>query len=270
MSRTIDFDRAIAFARDLIRIPGLSGQEKGVAERVRDELDALGFADVQIDEIGNVFGRVPGGTGPSVMLSCHLDAVDVGDPATWEHGPFDADLDDAFLHGRGAMDIKGPLAIQTYAAASFLGKNPPGDIWVANTVYEERGGWGMEHLLESGRVKPAVVIFGESTNGDICIGHRGRADVIVDIDGVAGHACAPGRARNPLAILPGLIPALERFAASLPSDELLGASTLAPTMINTLPRSRNEIPDRVQVICDWRVLPTMGPDAVVEMLSEFL
>ena len=70
------------------------------------------------------------------------------------------------------MDIKGPLAIQTYAAAAAIGETP-GDVIVAHTVLEERGGLGMKHLLESGTVEPGVVIIGEATRGDICIGHRG-------------------------------------------------------------------------------------------------
>jgi putative selenium metabolism hydrolase len=264
------FERTIAFARDLIRIPGLSGEEREVAERVRDEMTSLGYDDVQIDDAGSVIGRVRGGPGEAIMLSCHLDAVDVGDPAAWQHGPFDADIDDEFLYGRGAMDIKGPLAIQTHAAAHFLADRLPGDLWVAHTVYEERGGWGMERLLEAGAVRPAAVIIGESTNGDVCIGHRGRAEVIVEIEGVAGHASAPERAANPLALLSRVIPALERFAAALPSDAVLGASTLAPTMVETLPRSRNVIPDRVRITCDWRVLPDMTSEQVVATLEDFL
>ncbi len=270
MNHDLSFERAIAFARDLIRLPGLSGEERAVAERVRDEMSALGYDDVHIDDAGNVIGRIRGGPGNAVMLSCHLDAVDVGDPGTWQHGPFEADLDDEFLHGRGAMDIKGPLAIQTYAAAHFGEDRPPGDIWVAHTVYEERGGWGMERLLESGEVRPAAVIIGESTNGDVCIGHRGRAEIIVEIEGVAGHASAPERASNPLALLPRVIPALERFAATLASDLVLGASTLAPTMVETLPRSQNVIPDRVRIVCDWRVLPDMTAERAVATLQSFL
>ena len=41
---------------------------------------------------------------------------------------------DGFLHGRGAMDIKGPLAIQTHVAAA-LRDRAPGDIIVAHPVY---------------------------------------------------------------------------------------------------------------------------------------
>ena len=35
----------------------------------------------------------------------------------------------------------------------------------------------MKHLLESGSATPGVVVIGEATNGDVCIGHRGRAEV---------------------------------------------------------------------------------------------
>jgi putative selenium metabolism hydrolase len=269
--RDVSFDRAIAFARDLIRIPSLPGAEREIAERVRAELEDLGFDDVWIDAVGNVLGRVRGrNEAPSVMLSCHLDAVDVGDPTAWEHDPFAADLADGHLHGRGAMDIKGPLALQTYAAAGFLDDRPAGDILVAHTVLEERGGLGMDTLLRSGEIRPGAVIIGEATGGDVCIGHRGRAEIIVEVVGVAGHASAPERARNPLAVLPALLPAIERFSGMLGEDPILGASTLAPTMVETLPRSRNVIPDRVRITLDWRVLPGLDREDAVASVTTFL
>lgn len=267
----LSFEAAIEFARALIRIPGAPGDEGDVARRVMAEMKALGFHDVRSDDAGNVIGRAPGrGEKPAVMLNSHMDVVDVGDEDTWEHPPYAAHLDDAFLHGRGAMDIKGPLALQTYAAAHFLERPGPGDVIVAHTVLEERGGWGMEQLLEAGSVTPGAVIIGEATNGDLCIGHRGRAELVVEIQGLAGHASAPERARNPIDALPVVIPALRAFAASLGSDPVLGPSTLAPTALETLPRSRNVIPDRVRIVCDWRVLPDMTRETAVEMLRSHL
>ena len=266
-----EFRAAIAFAQDLIRIPSPPGDEGAVAARVVLELERLGFDEVSSDEVGNVIGVVRGtGDGPTVMLSSHLDIVDVGDEAAWEYPPFGGVVDAGFLHGRGAMDIKGPLAIQTHAAARFISRRAAGDVVVAHTVHEERGGWGMEHLMRSGAVRPAAVIIGEATNGDVCIGHRGRAELIVEIEGLAGHASAPERARNPMYALPALIGTLQEFAGALPADPLLGPSTLAPTMIETLPRSRNVIPDRVRIIVDWRVLPQHTPDSVREELHAFL
>jgi succinyl-diaminopimelate desuccinylase len=261
------FAGAIEFARALIRIPGLPGEEGEVAARVLREMEDLRFDDVWSDEVGNCFGRVRGtGTAPAVMLNCHLDAVDVGDPATWERSPFSADVADGFLHGRGAMDIKGPLALQTHAAATFLNDRLPGDVIVAHTVLEERGGWGMEFLLQQGTIRPGAVIIGESTNGDICVGHRGRAEIIVEIQGVAAHASAPERARNPIEMLPQVLPSLQQFAERLPAHPMLGKSTIAATSIETLPRSRNVIPDRARIILDWRVLPAVTPDNAVEQI----
>lgn len=267
----LSFARALEFARDLIRIPSLPGREGELVARVRAELEALGFDEVWLDEVGNVVGVVRGtGGAPPVMLSSHLDMVDVGDAAAWEHPPFGAEVADGFLHGRGAMDIKGPLALQTYAAAHFLEERAPGDVIVGHTVYEERGGWGMAHLLASGRVRPGAVILGEATRGDVCIGHRGRVELIVELRGVAGHASAPERARNPLEALPALLPALAAFAGALPADVILGRSTLAPTEIETLPRSRNVIPDRARVALDWRTLPGLSAEGARDELAAFL
>jgi succinyl-diaminopimelate desuccinylase len=263
------FQAAIDFARDLIRIPGLPGAEGDVAERVRQEMERLRFNDVWIDDVGNVIGRIRGrARTPAVMLSCHLDVVDIGERESWHHDPFGGEIVDGFLHGRGAMDIKGPLALQTHAAGVFAGTLPPADIYVAHTVLEERGGWGMEYLLQTEGVAPDVVIIGEATAGDICIGHRGRAEMIVEVSGRAGHASAPERALNPLAMLPRLMPALDRFSDGLDSDPVLGRSTAAPTAIETLPRSRNVIPDRLRVVLDWRVLPGTTPETAANALRD--
>jgi len=255
MAKDASFENALAFAADLIRIPGLPGEEGDVARRVKEEMEALGLADVRVDSAGNVIGVARGrGEAPSVLLNSHLDVVAEGDHSEWEVPPFSGEVSDGYLHGRGAMDIKGPLAIQTYAAASAIGE-APGDVIVAHTVLEERGGLGMKHLLESGTVEPAVVIIGEATHGDICIGHRGRAELEVAIQGLAGHASVPGRAHNALDLLGEVLAAARDLAAGQESDPVLGPASLVVTMVDVLPESRNVIPDSVVVTIDWRVLP---------------
>ncbi len=249
------FENAMAFAADLIRIPGLPGHEGDVAKRVREEMEALGLDDVRVDEAGNVIGVAKGrGTAPSALLNSHTDVVAEGDHAEWEVPPFSGAVQDGFLHGRGAMDIKGPLALQTYSAAALAGQSP-GDVIVAHTVLEERGGLGMKHLLTSGEVSPGFVLIGEATHGDLCIGHRGRAELEVVITGLAGHASAPGRARNALDLLGDVLAAIRELGANQPSVEVLGASSLTATMVDVLPESRNVIPDKVVVALDWRILP---------------
>ncbi len=264
------FENALAFAQDLIRIPGLPGHEEAVARRVLQEMEALGLSDLRVDDAGNVVGVARGrGAAPPALLNCHLDVVAEGAHADWEVPPFAGEVRGGFLHGRGSMDIKGPLALQTYAAASLAG-SAPGDVIVAHTVLEERGGLGMKLLLASGTMKPGVVIIGESTHGDVCNGHRGRAEVEVVISGVAGHASAPGRAHNALDLVGDVLAAVRGLAERQPSDPVLGTASVAATMLDVFPESRNVIPDKVVVTLDWRTLPGMADAALLASLREAL
>ena len=135
-----------------------------------------------------------------------------------------------------------PLAIQTYAAAALRGR-APGDVIVAHTVLEERGGFGMQRLLEAGSVRPGAVVIGEATHGDICVGHRGRAEIEVIIHGLAGHASAPSRALNALALLPAVLEGCWELRGDQPSDPVLGAATVTPTSVEALPEMVDEVED---------------------------
>ncbi len=262
------FDAAIEFARELIRIPSLPGDESVLARRLVDEMRELGYDEVSTDDLGSVYGVIRGtGEAPAIMLSCHLDMVSVGDESEWEVPPLEGALKDGYLHGRGAMDIKGPLALQTYVAASLAGE-APGDIIVAHTVLEERGGWGMQHLIESGAVEPKAVIIGESTQGDITIGHRGRAEFEVAIRGVASHASAPERARNALDIAPWVLRAVQVMNDAEASDPVLGKATAVATGLDVRPFSRNVIPDEAVVVVDWRILPGDNRETLARRLRD--
>jgi putative selenium metabolism hydrolase len=268
MSKEANFENALTFAADLIRIPGLPGEEGEVARRVKTEMDALGLEDIRVDDAGNVIGVARGrGNAPPALLNCHMDVVAEGDHSDWEVPPFSGEVRDGFLHGRGAMDIKGPLALQTYAAASMI-REAPGDVIVAHTVLEERGGLGMKHLLESGRVAPGVVVIGEATHGDVCIGHRGRAEVEVSITGLAGHASVPARAHNALDLVGGVLLAIRDLADKQASDPVLGPSSLIATMVDVLPESRNVIPDSAVVTIDWRILPGSDDESLMDRVRE--
>ena len=267
--RDPSFDGAIAFAQDLIRIPSLPGEEGELTRRVVAEMEALRYDDVWIDELGSVVGVVKGGGGgATAMLSAHLDMVAAGDPEEWEHPPFDGVIADGWLHGRGAMDIKGPLAIQTHVAAALRGR-ATGDIIVAHPVFEERGGWGMDHLTRpDGGLRPDVVIIGESTHGDIAIGHRGRLEVEIVAHGLAGHASAPDRARNALDLVPAILAGAHDLAARQESHDVLGAASVVATGIEAVPASLNVIPDRATVTLDWRILPEDTVDTLLARVRD--
>jgi putative selenium metabolism hydrolase len=270
-ARDLGFERAVAFAAELIRIPSLPGEEGAVAQRIMEELVDLGFDEVRSDRAGNVIGRVTGTRGaPAVMLCSHMDVVDVGDREGWEHDPFGGVVADGCLHGRGAMDVKGPLALQAYAAARFVEERPAGDVLTAFSVYEEKGGWGMMHLMESAALRPGAVILGEATGCNVYTGHRGHAELAVDIHGTAAHASAPETGRNPNDLLPHVLLALAELSAAQPRHPVLGRATFTPTVVECWPRSGNVIPDRVRITLDLRVLPGWSEERTLEQIRALL
>jgi succinyl-diaminopimelate desuccinylase len=271
MYRDVNFESAVNFAHDIVRIPSISGDEGAVAERVMSEFKLLRFDETWTDEIGNVFARLKGqGNGPAILLSCHLDVVDAGDKSEWEYPPFDGIIAENYLHGRGAVDCKGPLALQTYAAASLRESRPPGDVYVMHTVLEECGSWGMAHAMEQVSDRIAAVVLGEATQGDICIGHRGRIELMITIRGTSAHASAPEKAEKATQLLPLVLAGIQKFAAQLPSHNVLPRSTLVPTVIETWPKSRNMVPEEVRILVDWRTLPLGREHSSVEGLRSFL
>lgn len=264
----------VDFTRRLMRIPSLPGHEGDVAALVQTEMRRLAFDEVTADAVGNVVGRVRGGDGRTVALLSHLDQVDVGDEDKWPFPPFAATVHEGAIWGRGAMDIKGPLAAQLYAAGALkaTGIPLPGDVLLASAVMEEIGGLGARHLaasasLRADRVADCVVV-GEASGLDVSRGHRGRVELAVTVTGRAVHASVPARGVNPHAVLARLIARLPELAMS--TDASLGPSTVTPTLYHCDQVSANVIPGRCTLHLDWRYVPAESPDAIVARVQALL
>ncbi|MGI6424341.1 MAG: hypothetical protein ACOX2A_03650 [Tepidanaerobacteraceae bacterium] len=81
-------DEIVQTASEMIQINSQSTQEGEMAQYTVDKMKALGYDEVVVDAYGSVFGTVKGtGGGSSVMLNCHLDVVDEGDPFKMEIPP---------------------------------------------------------------------------------------------------------------------------------------------------------------------------------------
>ncbi len=249
-----DLDRCLDFLRAILRTPGMPGEEGEVARLVAGEMERLGYPEVRTDEAGNVIGTIRGrGEAPAVMFNTHLDHVDAGDESAWAHPPFGGELADGRVWGRGAVDIKGPLAAQVHGVARLLAdaEPPPGDVHVTAVVQEEIGGLGARHLV--GHLKPPLVVVGEPSSNELRRGHRGRVELRLHVRGRSAHASAPARGVNPLAVVARFLLALERL--EMREDPELGRSTVAPTLLRTDQRSRNVIPGEAWLTLDWRNVP---------------
>ncbi len=256
-------EQLIAFAQDLVRLPSPSGQEGDVADRLMAEMQRLGYDAVWRDAMGNVIGRLGSGEGPVLLYNGHMDTVGVGDPAAWQHDPFGGVVEKGYLYGRGAVDMKGPLAAMVYGAWLYHRQRPTprGTLYVVGVVQEEPNeGKAMQVLLSENNLRPDFVLLGEPSDFQVKRGHRGRVEIRVVTRGRACHASNPAAGENALYAAARVIFGIELLASTLPEDPVLGPGTIAVTHIESFAASRNAIPDRAELIIDRRL--TLGETEV--------
>ncbi|MDX1394183.1 MAG: M20/M25/M40 family metallo-hydrolase [Gemmatimonadota bacterium] len=261
-------DGCVDFLQRLIRTRSMPGEEGEIAALVADEMRRLGYDEVSVDDAGNVIGLIRGrGEAPSAMFNTHLDHVDAGDPADWPHDPFGGVVVDGVVWGRGAVDIKGPLAAQVYGVAGLIGDGPPpGDVYVTGVVQEEVGGLGARYMADT--LRPDLTLVGEPSRNEVRRGHRGRVEIVARVRGVMAHASMTQIGRNPLTVIGRFLSALEDV--DLPDHPELGRATIAPTLIRTDQTSANVIPGEVWLTLDCRTVPSQTAETLRDRLLPLL
>lgn len=256
----MDFEKLTAdclnFAQRLIQTPSMSHEEATIANLVAEEMRQLGFDEVWLDEIGNACGRIEGQDRSlgALVLNTHLDHVDPGDPDLWPVPPFAGEIIDGRLLGRGACDIKGPMAVQVYSMAALLrqGERPLRDVVFTGVVQEEIGGAGAIHWVENLDYPVALVVIGEPSSNKLALGHRGIYQIWATFHGRSVHASVPERGNNPNYQMAEFLRRLETAVADLPQHPLLGKTTVAPTVIAVDTTSYNVTPAWTRVLLDCR------------------
>ena len=246
----------IDFTQRLIQTPSMSYEEAVLAELVMAEMRRLGFDEVWVDKIGNVNGRINGQNRslPTFVLNSHLDHVDPGDPALWPSPPFAGEIIDDRIVGRGACDIKGPLAVQVYSMAALLrmGERPLRDIVFSGVVQEEIGGAGAKFWAENLDYDVALVVLSEPSDNNLALGHRGIVQMWLRFHGRSAHASVPEKGQNPNFALAVFLARLQAAKSELSSHPHLGPTTVSPTIIKVDSQSPNVTPAWTQVLLDFR------------------
>lgn len=220
----------------LIRLDTVNppGNETAAAELLRAYLQRSGVTSELLAKVphrANLVARLPGGDGPSLLLTGHTDTV-LADPAEWARDPWSGDLVDGEVWGRGALDMKGHVAAAAVAVASLAreGAGLPGDVVLAIVADEEVGDdHGMSWLV---REHPDLVRTDYALNegaGDRCV-FGGRPTYLcsvaekltspfrIHLHGRSGHASDPHAADNALLKAGPVLAALGRIH---PQQELI-------------------------------------------------
>jgi acetylornithine deacetylase/succinyl-diaminopimelate desuccinylase-like protein len=223
-----DFPRTVAELERLVRIPsvGHPGHDpahvRASAEATREILEAAGAADARLLELDGghpaVYAELDGpAQAPTVLLYAHHDVQPAGDPAAWTSPPFEPEVRDGRLYGRGAADDKSGVVMHA-AAIRALGGRARCRVKILVEGEEE---CTTEHLpqLVGGHAEllaadvALVADGGNHRTGVPTIGTsvRGVTDCVVRVDvlPIAQHSGAYG---GPI---PDAITALARILASL-------------------------------------------------------
>lgn len=99
---------------------------------------------------GNLVSRIKGSEGPSLLLLSHADVVSA-DPVRWKLPPFSGIVKDGYVWGRGALDMKSMVAVETMIFSEMADEELSGDLALAVTADEEKGGSGVKFLLEKNK-----------------------------------------------------------------------------------------------------------------------
>ena len=258
---------ALDIARDLIRCPSVTPDDKGALGVVEALLKGAGFETHRVTfrqegwpDIDNLYGRIGSGH-PHLMFAGHTDVVPPGNAADWRFDPFSAEVADGFLWGRGAVDMKGGIAASIAAVLAFLAKYDltKGAISFLITGDEEGPAVnGTIKLLEWAHERGERFdhcILGEPTNPDalgdmIKIGRRGSLSGAIVVKGKQGHVGYPQLADNPVHHLARIVTEL-RARPLDPGTEHFDASNLEFTSFDTGNPAVNVIPAEAR--CQFNV-----------------
>ena len=281
----------VELTQALIRRPSVTPVDAGAMDVLEAVLTELGFSCRRMAfegttgaasdaRIQNLYAR-RGTASPNLCFAGHTDVVPTGTVEGWSAGPFEAEVKDGVLFGRGAVDMKGGIAAWVAAVSRVLvahaenGGEPAGSLSFLITGDEEgpalHGTKRMvETLMAEGEVIDACVVGEPSSQhrlGDmIKIGRRGSLNSWITVHGKQGHVAYPDRAAKPA-------PVLARFLARLADHELdrgyeaFQPSNLEITTIDIANTATNVIPASATARLNIRFNPSHTGDDLIDWLN---
>lgn len=204
-------------AKKLISFPSVTPDEAGCLDYIQNLLSDAGFyvERMKFEEVDNLYAKI--GEGKNFCFAGHIDVVPPGDESKWTSPPFEPEVRDGILYGRGASDMKAAIAAMISAALEFKGK---GCVSFLLTSDEEGPGINgtkrvLEELAKRGEKLDACIV-GEPTNpeklGQMAkTGRRGSVTTKITVQGKQGHVAYPHNADNPVKKLINILHQLQNY-----------------------------------------------------------
>lgn len=271
----------LELACELIARPSLTPNDAGCQILLSRILEPLGFKieHLRFGEVDNLWARI-GNTTPLLVFAGHTDVVSPGPLDAWKNPPFTPTIQDGYLYGRGAADMKGGLAAMITACQTFLktAALPHGSVAFLITSDEEgeaqNGTTKVASLLQSRHEKIDYCLVGEPSThqvlGDtIRIGRRGSLSGNLVLFGKQGHVALPEKADNPIH------KSLDFLKALISIDWGPSPSPFPPTIfqianIHAGTGAHNVIPGELTVSFSCRFAPHLTAEMVQHKITTLL
>lgn len=273
MSKVVDL------ACELVRRQSVTPSDGGCQEYLSGLFMSTGFTVRHLDfgEVKNLWVQ-HGTQKPLVVFDGHCDVVPPGPREAWQTDPFVPTIRDGKIYGRGASDMKGPLAAMAVALLDFVTENPNHAGTVAMLVTSDEEGMAvdgtgraLQKLIEDG-VEIDYALVGEPTSEDrfgdmIKVGRRGSVSGKMVVKGKQGHVAYPHLADNPIH---KLSPFLTELLAVLwdQGNENFPPTTLQVTNIHAGTGAVNVIPGSVELDFNLRYNTEMTAEFIEERIAK--
>ncbi|UCH47186.1 MAG: succinyl-diaminopimelate desuccinylase [Betaproteobacteria bacterium] len=267
--------------RDLISRRSVTPQDDGCQQLIADRLARIGFVaeHMRFGEVDNLWIR-RGKAAPVLCFAGHTDVVPPGPLESWLSDPFEPQIRDGHLYGRGAADMKSSLAAFVTAIEQFVSEQPghAGSLALLLTSDEEGPAKdGTVRVVEALKARGEHIdycVVGEPTSverlGDmIKNGRRGSLSGEIVIRGAQGHVAYPHLARNPVHLF---APALAELAATMWDDgnEYFPPTTWQVSNIRAGTGATNVIPGELHAHFNFRFSPESTVGVLKKRTSEIL
>ena len=266
----------LTLCQQLIRIDSSNppGNELEAAKFCKAILDDIGFETQLLHHSDNraslvaILKGLP--AADTYLLVGHLDTVPSGDPANWDYAPFNAEIHEGKIFGRGASDMKGGLTALLHAAGCLRGKKVKNTIILALTADEESGCEGARAIVKLPQVRKAkLTIIPEPTSNDIAIAEKGALWLRITTKGKSAHGSMPDLGINAITEMVKFIDRLDLSAYEAEQHATLGKFTSSIDTINGGIKT-NIIPDHCEITIDVRTLPGQDHEEILARIQQLI
>ena len=271
----------VALTQELIARASVTPDDAGCQDLISARLEALGcrVERLRFGAVDNLWA-VRGQESPLLCFAGHTDVVPAGPRSAWHSDPFQPDIRDGVLYGRGAADMKSGIAAMVTAAEDFVAERPRHRGSIAFLITSDEEGPsidGTRRVIDHLRARDVRMDWcivaepsSEKQTGDtLKIGRRGSLSGHLTVHGVQGHVAYPLIADNPVH---RLAPALAELTGRVwdQGDEHFPPTTFQVSNLNAGTGALNVIPGELQADFNLRFSPVQTVERLKGTIEEIL